>query len=71
MSYLKELDKDLFNSPLNGLNVFDFSAVERNSALYKMDKDIVEKSWHPKMTSSGTTIVASLFKASVSHCFFE
>jgi len=63
MSRLIALDENLLNMPLGaGPNAFDFEGVERNLALGAMAKKAGAGELVPKMTSTGTTIVASVYK---------
>ena len=69
MPHMLELDKELLNAPLGGWGAFDFSGVERNLAMAELDKQEENGGGTEKMaakvTSTGTTIVASLYKDGV------
>lgn len=63
MSRLVALDKNLLNMPLGGgPAAFDFDGVERNLAMDAMVKKAGASGLVPKMTSTGTTIVASVYQ---------
>jgi hypothetical protein len=71
MPHMLELDKELLDAPLGGWGAFDFSAVERNLAMAELDKQEENGGGTEKMaakvTSTGTTIVASLYKVRLFH----
>jgi hypothetical protein len=65
MSNFIQLDQESLNVPLYGLRGFDFSGVERNVAMDAMTKKEGSAPLKPKVASTGTTIVASVYKVFV------